>query len=57
MLLHFVLQTHRAFMIASLIFGVIGFIFAFIAHARNTQVAGIINFDTPHVRIESYNAH
>ncbi len=36
-------------MIASLFTGVIGFILAFVAHAKNTEVAGIINFQTPDV--------
>ena len=45
----FSLKTHRAIMLASLFTGVIGFLFAFIAHARNTEVAGIINFQTPNV--------
>ena len=32
-------------MIASLFTGVVGFVFAFIANAKNTEVAGIINFN------------
>ena len=40
-------------MIASLFTGVVGFVFAFIANAKNTEVAGIINFN-PDVSICGY---
>lgn len=36
-------QVHRALMIASLIVGALGFIFAFIGNARS-QIPGLINF-------------
>lgn len=39
-------------MLGSLFTGAIGFIFAFVAHAKNTEVPGLINFQTPAV---SYN--
>ena len=38
-------QSHRALMIGSLFVGAAGFIFAFVAHAKNTTIPGIIDFN------------
>ena len=38
-------QVHRALMIGSLFAGACGFIFAFVAHAKNTTIPGIIDFN------------
>ena len=39
-------QVHRALMIGSLFVGAAGFIFAFVAHAKNTAIPGLIGFDS-----------